>query len=132
MRTQLLCTFSNIEKYVDVVTDLDGFYDIVYGKIYALQNCDDLDEILLTYNINADTLNKSTYYTDTISVHRKKDYNTIYTINSLNSLIKTLNNGVADSNFVVDWDDYKNSILLTDSSVGYKKIPTKLFKILNV
>ena len=132
MKTQLLCTFSNIEKYTDVVTELVGFYDIVFGKVYALQNCDELDEILLTYNINADTLNKSTFFADTISVHRKKDYNAIYTINSLNTLIKSLNNGIADSNFVVDWNDYKNSILLTDGSVGYKKIPTKLFKILSI
>lgn len=132
MKTQLLCTFTNIHRYTTLVDELAKFYKIVFNKVYALQNIDNLDEILLTYNINADSIENTSFFEDTISVHRKKDFNTIYTINSLNNLIKSLNNNILDTNFIVDWNLFRNSILLTDGVTGYKKIPTKLFRIINV
>ena len=49
---------------------------------------------------------------NTISLHRKKITNTLYTINALNELIKTINNGVLDTNYQVEWDTYKNMILI--------------------
>jgi hypothetical protein len=45
-------------------------------------------------------------------VHRKKETNTIYTINALNELIMNLNNGVLDKHYPIEWDNYKNSMLL--------------------
>jgi hypothetical protein len=97
--------------------------------VYILQNKDNLDEIYLTYNINSALLNKSNFYENTISVHRKKDSNTIYTINSLNMLIKYLNNGILDLKFQVDWNKYRNCILLTSPTGNIRKLDTKLFKI---
>ena len=55
---------------------------------------------------------------------RKKDSNTLYTINSLNELIKKLNNGVLDTSYSINWNDYKNTILLTDSDKDVRLIPT--------
>ena len=92
---------------------------------------DDLDSLMLTYNIDPSKVNGNSFYTDTISVHRKKDTNTLYTINSLNALIRDLNGGVVDHNYSVDWNQYKNCILLTDE-FSYRIIPTKLFKIVKV
>jgi hypothetical protein len=131
MNTQLLCTFSTTDNYTDEVIEITKFYDVLFGKVYVLQNRDDLDSLMLTYNIDPSRVNGNMFYTDTISVHRKKDSNTIYTINSLNALIKDLNGGVVDHHFSVDWDQYRNTILLTDES-SYKKIPTKLYKIINI
>ena len=131
MNTQLLCTFSTTDDYTDTVSEITKFYDVLFGKVYVLQNKDDLDSLMLTYNIDPSKVNGNMFYTDTISVHRKKDSNTIYTINSLNALIKDLNGGVVDHHFSVDWDQYRNTILLTDES-SYKEIPTKLYKIINI
>ena len=131
MNTQLLCTFSTTDDYTDAVTKITKFYDVLFGKVYVLQNKDDLDSLMLTYNIDPSKVNGNMFYADTISVHRKKDSNTIYTINSLNALIKDLNGGVVDHHFSVDWDQYRNTILLTDES-SYKEIPTKLYKIINI
>lgn len=131
MNTQLLCTFSTTDDYTDTVTEITKFYDVLFGKVYVLQNRDDLDSLMLTYNIDPSKVNGNMFYTDTISVHRKKDSNTIYTINSLNALIKDLNGGVVDHSFSVDWDQYRNTILLTDES-SYKEISTKLYKIINI
>ena len=64
-------------------------------------------------------------------VHRKKESNTIYTINALNRLIKELNGGKEDKSYQVNWNDYRNSIILTDGE-GYKTMATKLFRIVDV
>ena len=86
---------------------------------------------MLTYNINQDTLNSNNFYKNTISVHRKKDSNTLYTINSLNALIRKLNKGVLDNNFVIDWNLYKNKILLVDGD-SYREVSTRLYNIKKV
>ena len=133
MNTQLLCTFTNINNYSDIISDVRNFYSIVFGKVYVLQNKNNLDELLLTYNIDADKIITKKFYVDTISVHRKKNSNTLYTINSLNQLIKELNNGKLDINFSIDWNLYKNSVLLTDTISGRIKIlPTKLYQIIKI
>lgn len=132
MKTQLLCTFSQINDYRTVINKITNFYKIVFGKVYVLQNKDDVDELMLTYNINADVCTQSSFLPDTISVHRKKDSNTLYTINSLNELIRKLNNGMLDTSYSVNWNDYKNTILLTDSDKGVRLIPTKLHEIIKI
>eukprot|EP01052_Picozoa_sp_SAG31_P082805 SAG31_NODE_42899_length_269_cov_0.917647_1_plen_78_part_10 len=68
-------------------------------------------EYVITYNV--DQGNVDTIPENTILVHRKKDTNTLYTINALNTLIKSLNGGVVDPKFRVDWKHYRNCVLLT-------------------
>lgn len=131
MRTKLLCTFTDIKSYDDEVKKLSLYYEIVYDRLYVLQDTDDLNSLLLTYNINQDTFNSSNFYKNTISVHRKKDSNTLYTINALNELIKKLNGGVVDTRFPIDWQHYRNTILLTQHD-ELKQLKTKIHKILEV
>jgi len=64
-------------------------------------------------------------------VHRKRDTNTMYTINSLNTLIKSENNGILDSNYTVDWTKYQNSLLVTSNS-ELKVLKTKVYQIVNL
>jgi hypothetical protein len=132
MKTQLLCTFTDINNYSNAIDGVTKFYDVVFGKVYLLQNKDNVNEILLTYNINVDNISVKSFYPNTISVHRKKDSNTLYTINSLNELIKQLNNGILDTRYSVDWRNYENSVLLTDPVTGVKLIPTKLYQIIKI
>ena len=129
MKTKLLCTFTDIHSYDIEVENIKKFYDIVYDKIYILQDIDNLNSLLLTYNIDADKFESNNFYLNTISMHRKKDSNTLYTINSLNALIKSLNNGILDFNLKINWNDYRNTVLLVDGN-SYREIKTKLFKIL--
>jgi hypothetical protein len=68
---------------------------------------------------------------NTILLHRKKESNTLYTINALNALIKSLNNGVLDTNYRITWLDYKNSILLIQNN-DLNIIQTKIHKIINL
>ena len=63
-------------------------------------------------------------------VHRKKHSNTLYTINALNQLVTELN-GTPDPHFEVDWEKYKNCILVTNTE-GVKKISTRIFDIIEI
>ena len=64
-------------------------------------------------------------------VHRKKETNTMYTINALNRLISKLNGGMVDKDYQVNWNDYRNAVILTDGD-GYKILKTSLFRIIDV
>ena len=86
-------------------------------------------ELVVSYNIMPTTMNK--FLPNTIMVHRKKETNTMYTINALNKLILDLNNGVSDSHYQVNWDEYRNAVILTDGD-GYKILKTTLFRIIDV
>jgi hypothetical protein len=46
-------------------------------------------------------------------------------------LIKDLNGGKEDKSYQVKWNDYRNSVILTDGE-GYKVMTTKLFRIVDV
>lgn len=130
MQTQLLCTFTTKEELQTILQHIKQTYHIVYNYIYVLQNKTNLDELFITYNI--DTQYKPSYpLKDTILVHRKKQSNTLYTINALNELVKELNGGVLDKNFTIDWDNYKNTIIVTNTE-GTKKISTRIFEVIEL
>jgi hypothetical protein len=59
------------------------------------------DEYVVTYNVEQG--NVDSIPVNTILVHRKKESNVLYTVNALNELIKSLNGGVVDTNFRIDW-----------------------------
>ena len=128
MQTQLLCTFTTREELQNTLQDIRETYHIVYNYIYVLQNKGNLDELFVTYNI--DTQYKPEYpLRDTILVHRKKQSNTLYTINALNELVKEENGGVLDKTFEIDWNKFRNSIIVTNTE-GTKRISTRIFEII--
>ena len=61
----------------------------------------------------------------------KKQSNTLYTINALNEVIRSKNNGVLDKRFMVDWNEFRNTLLLTNDS-GLFKIHTRIYSIIDV
>ena len=95
MKTQLLCTFTNTENYDETIKTIIGAYEIIFNKIYVFTNKDDENDIMCTYNV--DPINLGNFISNTISLHRKKQTNTLYTINALNEVIKSLNGGILDS-----------------------------------
>jgi len=128
MITQLLCTFTTREELQNTLQSIRETYHIVYNYIYVLQNKGNLDELFVTYNI--DTHHKPSYpLRDTILVHRKKQSNTLYTINALNELVKEENGGILDKNYQVDWEKFKNTIIVTNVE-GTKKISTRIYDVI--
>jgi hypothetical protein len=131
MKSQLLCTFTTKDNLDDTVKKIVDSYIIVFNKVYVLQNENNINELICTYNV--DTTKGVDYNSvkGTISLHRKKYSNTLYTINALNELVADLNNGVVDSKFVVPWENFKNMLMVTNSD-GLNKINTRIFKIINI
>tara|TARA_B100000780_G_scaffold122541_1_gene85909 strand:- start:30 stop:431 length:402 start_codon:yes stop_codon:yes gene_type:complete len=128
MQTQLLCTFTNKEELKITLQEIRETYHIVYNYIYVLQNKGNLEELFVTYNIDTE-YKPAKPLANTILVHRKKQSNTLYTINALNELVKEENNGVLDKKFSIDWDKFKNSIIVTNVG-GTKKISTRIFEVI--
>jgi len=128
MSNKLFCTFATEDSLDSVLQEVQERYKIIYNKIFVLYSKSQ-DEYICTYNV--DFGNVSTFLENTILVHRKKESNTLYTINALNTLIKELNEGVLDTNFRINWPDYKNCILLTKGP-ELKRVNTKLYKIVEL
>ena len=127
MRTQLLCTFTRKSKLNEIVDIIVSCNDILYDKIYVFENKDDSNQLICTYNVEF-IENYEENIIDTISLHRKKQSNTLYTINALNECIKNLNNGVMDNKFMIPWENFKNMLMVTNSE-GLNKINTRIYKI---
>tara|TARA_R100000697_G_scaffold68212_1_gene80783 strand:+ start:63 stop:512 length:450 start_codon:yes stop_codon:yes gene_type:complete len=130
MKTQLLCTFTRQARLNETIDIIISCNEILYDKIYVFQNQQDLTQLICTYNVEFID-NYEENIENTISLHRKKQSNTLYTINALNEVIRSKNNGVLDKRYNVDWNEYQNTLLLTNET-GLNVVPTKIFQIINV
>ena len=130
MKSQLLCTFSNQTELDIDIENILKTYTIIYNNIFLLQNADIPNDVYVTYNIDTG-INPNIELDNTILIHRKKETNTIYTINALNHLIREANGGYLDTSYIVDWEKYKNMIILTNTN-GVKVIKTRLLDIIRL
>ena len=130
MRTQLLCTFTTKQRLNETVDIIVTCNEVLYEKVYVFQNSNELNQLICTYNIEQ-SHDYQEGIIDTISLHRKKQTNTLYTINSLNEIIREKNNGVLDKTFPVPWEEYQNTLLLVNDE-GLNKIHTRIYTIVNV
>ena len=128
LNNKLFCTFTDLENLDALIEDITSKYVIIYNKMFVLEIVGK-DEYVVTYNV--DQGNVHTIPENTILVHRKKESNTLYTINALNELIKKLNNGVVDTKFKVDWQHYRNCVLLTQHN-ELNQLNTKIHKIIEL
>jgi len=125
---KLFCTFSELDEIDNLIDNIQSQYTVLYNKIFVLQ-IKSSNEYVCTYNIDYSNLNEIPE--NTILVHRKKETNTLYTINALNELIKKLNGGVVDVTFRINWMHYRNCILLTQHN-ELKQLNTKVYKIVEL
>ena len=129
IQKQLLCTFANNLTYNNVINDIINQCNIIDKKIFVFVNEKNLKEVYLTFNVLKGEANSR--YKATISIHRNKQTNTLYTLNAMNKLIAEENGGVFDKNFQLQWDLYKDCIILTNE-IGVKIVPLKLFSVHHV
>ena len=130
MNNKLYCTFTTNDNVEEITEKIKKSYVILFNKIFILESLDG-QKIMLTYNVDMNNSSTNNIIDNTILVHRKKQTNTLYTINALNELIKSLNNGVIDKSFPINWNDYKNCILLIQTE-GFNRIDTKIKEIINL
>ena len=130
MNNKLYCTFTIPDEIEGILDEIKTSYVILFNKIFVLESLDG-KKIMLTYNVDMNNSSKHSTVDNTILVHRKKQTNTLYTINALNELIKSLNKGVLDKKFPIEWNHYKNCILLIQAE-GFNRIDTKVKNIINL
>ena len=128
LNNKLFCTFTDLDGLDALIEDIQSKYTIIYNKMFVLEIVGK-DEYVVTYNV--DQGNVQTIPENTILVHRKKESNTLYTINALNELIKKLNGGVVDTNYKIDWQHYRNCVLLTQHN-DLNQLNTKIYKIIEL
>ena len=123
MKTQLLCTFAH-RTDLNIVTEyIQSNYEIPEQRIFVFSNANVQDNLYCTYNANETSRRGQ----NTISIHRKKETNTLYTVNALNEVIRAVNNGVLDKTYQLEWANYQNSFILTDDE-SFRIIPLVFFK----
>lgn len=129
--TQLLCTFATVDTLDSTIDAITDSYELVFNKIYLLENTDDTNQVVLTYNVNRNFEPFVTPPPSTISVHRKKQTNTIYTINAINKLIEMKNGGKLDKSYRIDWSEVQNTVLVTAYG-KLKRVNTRLVQIIDL
>lgn len=128
LNNKLFCTFTSGEELETLIKNISHSYTIMYNKMFVLF-VKSTNEYVVTYNIDQGNVNSIPE--NTILVHRKKETNSLYTINALNELIKKLNGGVVDVSYKVNWQHYKNCILLTQHN-ELKQLNTKVYSIIEL
>ena len=126
MRTQLLCIFAHKTNLDIVIEYIKQNFEVPEKRIFVFSNYANRNELYCTFNAE-DNGHRGK---NTISIHRKKETNTLYTVNALNEVIKDLNNGVLDKTMIIPWEAFENSFILQDDP-GYKRIDLTLYKRIN-
>jgi hypothetical protein len=127
-KRQLLCTFSTLKAYKGLVEEIGKFYVIYSDRFFVFTNKTNPDEVFVTYNIISESRNLPKFK-NTISIHRKKQTNTLYTLNAMNQIIKDENGGVFDKSFSVNWELYQNSLIITGEP-SIRIIPIRMLEII--
>lgn len=125
---QLICLFTTEDTLDHTCSMIVKTYEVVYNRIFVL-SIKQSEELVCSFNVEKEKQFKQ--LPGAMLVHRKKETNTLYTINSLNALIRKENNGIADSKYSVDWTKYSNSLLVTSNN-DLKVLQTEVYQIIKV
>lgn len=128
MKTRhLLCTFSNVNSYKNDLNSINNLYTDEKVKLFIFENLKNKKDLYITYTVNSSiNFNK---IPSTLSIHRKKETSTLYTLNAMNKLISEENNGEFDKNFKLNWELYKNCLVIT-GDISVKIININLVDII--
>ena len=119
MRPQLLCTFTRTDQIEDCSQDILWLHQgSSVADMQSFLYVDQPEEAICVYSV----VNPARYGKSTITINKKKESNTLYSINALNGLIRDLNHGVLDKSFRINWPDFADTLLLADRETGYKTI----------
>ena len=122
MRPQLLCTFTYLDRLPICIGQIYKAYTVDGATNMKCYHYVEIpNNVICVYNVSMNERRLS----DTISINRKKETNTFYSINALNSVIRALNNGVLDKTFRIEWNTFTDTLLLANDDDDYKQIIIK-------
>ena len=102
--------------------------ELTNNMIFLMEQKTEEPRLFLTYNAITQKGRRFHPTLFTMRVHRKKQTNTLYTINALNLAIASEHDGKTGRDLKLNWENYQNSILMT---VG-KKLQTHPIEVLKI
>ena len=133
-RGLLLASFLKTNSEEDIQKEVEFIVNninLTNNYIFLLRNLSDPEKKILTYNAQGEkgkSFNPRLY---TTRVHRKKQTNTLYTINALNLAVAAQHEGKTGRDLKLDWSQYENSLLLT-SGKKLEVHPIEVLKIFKI
>jgi len=115
-RGLLLASFLSTDDESDIQEEVEFIannIELTNDYIFLLQNVESPLKKVITYNAITEkgkSFNPRLY---TMRVHRKKQTNTLYTINALNLAVAKQHEGKTGRDLKLDWEQYRNCLLLT-------------------
>jgi hypothetical protein len=103
---KLFLTFTEPDKLEPILAKISQEYELPHRKIWVL-NSPDTTELLLTYNMSS---SDRIMLPNTLTIHRQRLTNSIYTVNGLNLLVESLT-GTRDPNYAIDWNSYRHKYI---------------------
>lgn len=128
-KRQLLCTFSLDSSFKNTIEEIKKFYVVANNRFFVFLNVNNPKEVFVTYNILSSS-REFPKFPNTISIHRKKITNTLYTLNAMNQIIKDENNGIFDKNYSIKWELYSNSLIITGTP-SIRILPIRILEIIS-
>lgn len=119
------------ELVTEEVTHIIENYSLTNNIVFVLEDVSNPDNKIITYNAVVPKGQKLNSRLFTMRVHRKKQTNTLYTINALNAAIAKQYDGKTGKDLKLDWENYRDSLLITTGKElkVYNVQVTKIFKI---
>ena len=115
-RGVLLASFiktDNEEQIQEEVEYIVNNIEITNSLIFLLEEQEDPLKKIITYNAIVEKGKPFNPRLFTMRMHRKKQTNTLYTINALNAAVASQHDGKTGRDLKLDWSQYENSIILT-------------------
>ena len=119
------------QKIQEEVEFIVNNIEITNNLIFLLQDAENPEKKIITYNAVVEKGKPFNPRLFTMRMHRKKQTNTLYTINALNAAVASQHEGKTGKDLKLDWTQYENSILLT-AGKELKVHPVKVDKIFKI
>jgi len=115
----LLASFIPINRVEWFYGYMEGKHDIRKRDIFRYEQSEDVSTDILTFRFTLDTndnINFNKLFPNAMLIHKKGD--ALYTINGLNKLIESENEGsmgnLNHSDIKIDWSKYQNNLIMVD------------------
>ena len=133
-RGVLLASFITTTSEEEIMSEVEKIMNelnLTNNLIFLLEDVENPEKKILTYNIEpvkGVPYNKNLF---TMRVHRKKQTNTLYTINALNQAVALEHDGQTGKHLKIDWENYRNSVMLSVKG-ELQVIPVRVAKIYKI
>ena len=119
------------QKIQEEVEFIVNNIEITNNLIFLLQDTENPEKKIITYNAVVEKGKPFNPRLFTMRMRRKKQTNTLYTINALNAAVASQHEGKTGKDLKLDWTQYENSILLT-AGKELKVHPVEVNKIFKI